>query len=73
MINYTVIGDSQADYDESIYKKIDRKPKNFNIRYNTRANVDAIFWRDGDMFAADGDSNINYGCLTESRAITPAV
>lgn len=73
MKNYTVIGDSQAEYNESIYKKIDRKPKNFNIRYNTRANVSAIFWRDGDMFRADGDANINYGWLTESRAITPAV
>lgn len=73
MKNYTVIGDSQAEYNESIYKKIDRKPKSFKIRYNTRANVSAIFWRDGDMFRADGDANINYGWLTESRAITPVV
>jgi hypothetical protein len=66
---YTVIGDSQAEYDASIYKIIDRKPNHWKQLYNTRSNVDAIFWRDLDMFRADGDANLNYGWLTESRAI----
>jgi hypothetical protein len=70
MKSCTVIGDSQAEYDASIYKIIDRKPSYWNIKYNT-TNVDAIFWRDEDMFRADGDANKNYGWLTESKAITP--
>jgi len=73
MKNYTIIGDSQAEYDSSIYKLIDRKPIRWKQRYNTRANVDAVFWRDNDIFKVDGDSNLNYGWLTESRAITPSV
>lgn len=68
---YTVIGDSQAEYDASIYKIIDRKPNHWKQLYDTRSNVDAIFWRDEDMFRADGDASINYGWLTESRAISP--
>lgn len=70
---YTVVGDSQAEYDASVYKKIGRKPKNWSIRYQTRSNIDAVFWRDHDIFRADGDSRLNYGWLTESRAITPDV
>ena len=73
MKKYTIIGDSQAEYDASIYKIIDRKPRYWKQIYDTRANVDAIFWRDDDMFRADGDSNLNYGWLTESRAITLSV
>lgn len=68
---YTVIGDSQAEYDASIYKIIDRKPAYWKQLYDKRSNVDAVFWRDEDMFRADGDASINYGWLTESRAISP--
>lgn len=68
---YTVIGDSQAEYDASIYKIIDRKPTYWKQLYDKRSNVDAVFWRDEDMFRADGDASINYGWLTESRAISP--
>lgn len=70
---FTVINDSQAEFDTSIYKTINRTPKNWSARYGTRSNVEAIFWRDSDIFNADGDSNINYGWLTESRVITPTV
>lgn len=73
MKNYTVVNDSQAEYDSSIYKIIDRKPSHWQIKYNTRSNVEAIFWRDSDIFMVDGDTNKNYGWLTESRAIVPSV
>lgn len=73
MKNFTVINDTQAEYDASIYKIIDRKPNYWKPLYGKRSNVDAVFWRDGDMFNADGDSHLNYGWLTESRAITPSV
>jgi len=71
MKNFTIIGDSLAEYDASIYKTLDLKPSLWNQVYNTRSNVDAIIWRDNDIFCADGDSNLNYGWLTESWAITP--
>jgi hypothetical protein len=70
---FTVINDSQAEFDASIYKTIDRYPKDWSAKYGTRSDVEAVFWRDIDIFNADCDPNINYGWLTESRVITPTV
>jgi hypothetical protein len=69
MKTYSIYNLGEADYKNDIASIIDRKSKYMNLVFNTRSNVDYIFWRDSDMRFADGDSNRNFGWLTESNEI----
>lgn len=66
MKTYTIYNLQKGDYDTDIVSIIGRKSKFMDLKFNYRARADYILWRDRDMRFADGDSNRNFGWLTES-------
>ena len=69
MKTYSIYNLGEADYKNDIASIIDRKSKYMNLVFNTRSDADYVLWRDSDMRFADGDSNRNFGWLTESNEI----